>query len=78
MKLNFIITILPTILLIALAFNFINSEIKEQFDGRSECQQTHDYCKLVEAASIKSSSSDKVAYQDFVLIDSGDKIHYHK
>jgi hypothetical protein len=64
-----IIKILPAILLCVFAFNFINSEIIEQLDGRVECQQTHDYCKLVEAASIKSSSSDKVAYENFVLID---------
>ena len=52
-----------------LAFNFINSEIIDQFDGRSECQQTHDYCKLVQAASIKVSSSDKIVNKDFILID---------
>ncbi|OGU33403.1 MAG: hypothetical protein A2057_12170 [Ignavibacteria bacterium GWA2_35_9] len=63
------IKILPAILLFVLAFNFINSEIIDQFEGRSECQQTHDYCKLVQTASIKTSSSDKVVNEDFVLVD---------
>src|SRR3990170_2311285 len=63
------IKILPAILLFVLAFNFINSEIIDQFEGRSECQQTHDYCKLVQAASVKTSSSDKVVTEDFILID---------
>ena len=58
MNLKTTIKILPAILLFVLAFNFINSEIMDQFEGRSECQQTHDYCKLVQAASIKTSSSD--------------------
>ena len=69
MNLKNTIKILPAILLFVLAFNFINSEIIEQFEGRSECQQTHDYCKLVQAASVKSSSSDKVVTEDFILID---------
>ena len=69
MNLKTIIKILPAILLYVFAFNFINSEIIEQFEGRSECQQTHDYCKLVQAASVKTSSSDKVVTEDFILID---------
>jgi len=63
------IKILPFVLLFALAFNFINSEIIDQLEGRSECQQTHDYCKLIQTASVKTSSSDKVITEDFVLID---------
>ena len=60
---------LPTVLLILLAFNFIHSEIIDQFDGSGECHQTHDYCKLVEAASVKTLSPDKVVTNDFLLID---------
>jgi len=52
-----------------LAFNFIHSEIIDQFEGGSECQKTHDYCQLVKAASIKTSSSDKVLTENFILID---------
>lgn len=69
MNLKAAIKILPKVLLFVLAFNFIHSEIIDQFEGRSECQQTHDYCKLVEAASIKIFASDKIVTQDFVLID---------
>lgn len=64
-----IIKILPALLLCVFAFNFINSEIIEQLDGRVECQQTHDYCKLVETASVKSSASDRIINKDFILID---------
>ncbi len=69
MKQSFILKILPTILLFVLAFNFVHSEIIDQFEGKSECQQTHDYCKLVESASVKTSVSDKTATQVFVQID---------
>jgi len=64
-----IINILPLLLLFTLAFDFTHSEIIDQFEGRSECQQTHDYCKLIQDASIKTSASDKAAAEDFVLID---------
>ena len=69
MNIKALIKILPTLLLFVLAFNFINSEIIEQFEGRSECQQTHDYCKLVQTASVKTTSADKVINGDYVLID---------
>lgn len=69
MNFNTIIKILPAILLFVLAFNFVNSEIIDQFEGRSECQQTHDYCKLIQTASLKTSSSDKIVSEDFILID---------
>ena len=69
MNLKTIIKILPAILLYVFAFNFINSEIIEQFEGRSECQQTHDYCKLVQAASVKTSASDRVINIEYSLID---------
>jgi hypothetical protein len=64
-----IIKILPAVMLIALAFNFIHSEILDQFEGRSECRKTYDYCQLVQAASIKTSSGDKVVNKDFILVD---------
>jgi len=67
--LKIIFKILPYVLLFFLAFNFINSEIIDQFEGRSECQQTHDYCKLVQAASIKNTPSFKVVNEDFIVID---------
>jgi len=69
MYLKSIFKILPAVLLFVLSFNFINSEIIEQFDGKSECQPTHDYCKLVQAAAIKNTPGDKVVNEDFVLID---------
>lgn len=69
MDLKTTIKILSAILLLVLAFNFINSEIIDQFEGRSECQQAHDYCKLVQSASVKTYSSDKVVNEDFVLVD---------
>jgi len=69
MKLKFIIKILPIILLIALAFNFIHSEIISQFEGKSECQSNYDYCKLVQSASVKTFASDKVINIEYSLID---------
>ena len=69
MNLKTIIKILPAILLYVFAFNFINSEIIEQFEGRSECQQTHDYCKLIQSASVRTSASDKVINIEYSLID---------
>lgn len=67
MNLNVTLKILPALLLFTLAFNFFHSEIIDQFEGRSECQKTYDYCKLVQAASIKTSSGDKVVNKDFIL-----------
>ena len=64
-----IIKILPTLLLFTLAFNFIHSEIIDQFEGNTECQKTYDYCKLVQSASVKSSPGDRVINKDFILID---------
>ncbi len=58
MKLKTIIKILPALLLFTLGFNFIHSEIIGQFEGKSECQKTYDYCKLVQTASVKTSSGD--------------------
>ena len=69
MNLKITLKILPAVMLIALAFNFIHSEILDQFEGRSECRKIYDYCKLVQAASVKTSSSDKVVTEDFILID---------
>ena len=69
MNLKNTIKILPAILLFVLAFNFINSEIIEQFEGRSECRQTHDYCKLVQSASVKTFASDRVINIENSLID---------
>jgi hypothetical protein len=63
------IKILSAIFLFVLAFNFIHSEIIDQFEGRSECQKTYDYCKLVQTASVKNSSGDSVINKDFILID---------
>jgi hypothetical protein len=69
MNLRLLVKTIPAVLLFVLAFNFIESEIIDQFEGRSECQQTHDYCKLVQAASVKTTSSDKVIANEIVLID---------
>ena len=69
MNIKALIKILPTLLLFVLAFNFINSEIIEQFEGRSECQQTHDYCKLVQSASVKTSANDKVINIEYSSIN---------
>jgi hypothetical protein len=57
MNLKPLIKITPSILLFVLAFNFLHSEIIDQFEGNSECQ-AQDYCTLVQAASVKISSSD--------------------
>lgn len=64
-----IIKILPALLLFVLAFNFAHSEIIDQFEGNIQCQKTYDYCKLVQAASIKVSSVEKVITKNFVLIE---------
>ena len=64
-----IIKILPTLLLFTLAFNFIHSEIIDQFEGKSECKKTYDYCKLVQTASVKTFASDKVINIEYSLID---------
>jgi len=64
-----IIKILSAIFLFVLAFNFIHSEIIDQFEGKSECKKTYDYCKLVQTASVKNSSGDSVINKDFILID---------
>lgn len=50
-------------------FNFIHSEIIEQLDGSVECQQSHDYCKLVQSASVKTFAGDKVINIEYSLID---------
>ncbi|MGE5847493.1 MAG: hypothetical protein ACM34O_12265, partial [Ignavibacteria bacterium] len=47
----------PSILVFVLAFNFFHSEIIDQFEQNKECKEL-DYCKLVQAASIKTSSND--------------------
>jgi len=64
-----IIKILSIIFLFVFAFNFIHSEIIDQFEGKSECQKIYDYCKLVQSASVKSSPGDRVINKDFILID---------
>ncbi|GMU96940.1 hypothetical protein [Ignavibacterium album] len=69
MRQSFILKILPAIFLFALAFNFIHSEILEQFEGKSECQQTYDYCKLIQEASVKTAVSDKIGTHVFAQID---------
>jgi hypothetical protein len=61
--------ILSVVFLFVLTFNFIHSEIIEQLEGKTECQPAHDYCKLVEAASVKTLFPDKVVTNDFILID---------
>ena len=68
MKLKFIIKILPVIFLIALTFNFVHSEIIDQLEGNSKCE-SQDYCTLVETASIKTLSSEKVVNDYSILID---------
>lgn len=60
MHLKTIFKILSVVFLFVLAFNFIYSEIIEQIEGKTECEPAHDYCKLVEAASVKSLSSNNI------------------
>lgn len=69
MRQSFILKILPAIFLFALAFSFIQSEILNQSEGVSECQQTYDYCKLIKDASVKTSVSDKTGTQVFFQFD---------
>ena len=68
MKLKFIVKIFPIIFLIALGFNFIHSEIIDQLEGNSKCE-AQDYCTLVETASVKTLSSEKVVNDYVILID---------
>jgi hypothetical protein len=68
MKRSLILKILSAIFLFSLAFNFIHSEIIDQYEGITECNQTHDYCKLVEDASVKTSVSDEIITQVFIQI----------
>jgi len=64
-----IIKILSAVFLFVFVFNFIHSEIISQFEGKDVCHTNYDYCKLVAAASIKTSSSYKVVIEEYVLID---------
>jgi hypothetical protein len=57
MNIKILLKIIPPILVIVLAFNFFHSEIIDQFEQNKECKEL-DYCKLVQAASIKTSSND--------------------
>lgn len=43
---------LSVLLIIVFAFNFIHSEIVDQFEGNYNCKSVNDYCKLVEAVSV--------------------------
>jgi len=68
MNLKTTIKILPVVLLFVLAFNFLHSEIIDQLEGNSKCA-AQDYCSLVQTASVKTSSNEKVVNEDFVLVD---------
>ncbi len=68
MKRKFIIKILPLLLLFTLVFNFIHSEIIDQLEGNSKCE-AQDYCTLVETASVKSFSNDKVINIEYSVTD---------
>lgn len=68
MNLKFIIKILPIILLIALATNFIHSEIIDRLKGISKCE-AQDYCTLVQTISVKTAASDKAVTENIILID---------
>ncbi|MDZ7622891.1 MAG: hypothetical protein U5J96_00365, partial [Ignavibacteriaceae bacterium] len=54
--------------LIALAFNFIHSEIIDQLEGNSKCE-AQDYCTLVQTISVKTAASDKAVTENIILID---------
>jgi len=51
---------LSALLIIVFAFNFIHSEIIDQFEGNYDCKILNDYCKLVEAASVSNHSVNKI------------------
>ena len=52
------IKIIFIFLLLVLSFDFFHSEIIDHSEAKNECQKMHDYCKLVQTASVKNSSSD--------------------
>jgi len=62
------IKIITAVLISVLAFNFFHSEIIDQFEENKKCKEV-DYCKLVQAASIKTSSFENKTDEDFILID---------
>lgn len=55
MKIKSMIKLLPLILLLVLAFNFFHSEIIDQYEINSECQE-QDFCRLVQTTIVKPLS----------------------
>lgn len=68
MNLKFVIKILPITLLIALALNFIHSEIIDQLEGNNKCAEL-DYCTLVQTVPVKTAVNDNAVSENIILID---------
>lgn len=66
MNLKFFIKILPVTLLMALAFNFIHSEIIDQLEGNNKCEE-QDYCILVQILPQKTAANDNLVSENVLI-----------
>jgi hypothetical protein len=56
MQIKSTIKILPLFLLLVLAFNFFHSEVIDQYEANSDCQE-QDFCRLVQTTIVKPVSN---------------------